>query len=444
MTNPAKRRPGGLKRALAGEDTVPTADGPSAGKASRTTPDSDMAAQDELSVPLQLTEGSDELDELKELYDTAFDTLKSDGDRAVTLLRGVVHESDRLLRRHDQDNDPLPPHFYWIYGMALFCLSELNEGEEALGFLQMAESHFERGLERLNTTPTTTLASPTTGDPTGDRLQLPSIQDRLRLAQAKAQLGQARAMATEDEPASRDSRGKLIESATRLFAAVIQHSRQDPTGAFLAEPLLIQEASLLQSYVDVLTEWEEVESLNNKMIAELEAAIQANDQNPKLWNSLGFCHWSISKFYLDQDRGNDSDAESDNGEDSDTENERHVEIMQNALPYLLKSHEGLVKARDLFEETDPELVLLLLTLGEVLINLGNCVEISAADADADDDDDDNESSDEPSLAGLTQSQYYEQAVAAFNRAREIGGDDYMLPEQFEQFLQDWEAELQEA
>ncbi|RKP36602.1 nuclear pore complex subunit Nro1-domain-containing protein [Dimargaris cristalligena] len=418
MTNPAKRRPGGLKRALAGEDTVPTADGPSAGKASRTTPDSDMAAQDELSVPLQLTEGSDELDELKELYDTAFDTLKSDGDRAVTLLRGVVHESDRLLRRHDQDNDPLPPHFYWIYGMALFCLSELNEGEEALGFLQMAESHFERGLERLNTTPTTTLVSPTTGDPTGDRLQLPSIQDRLRLAQAKAQLGQARAMATEDEPASRDSRGKLIGSATRLFAAVIQHSRQDPAGAFLAEPLLIQEASLLQSYVDVLTEWEEVESLNNKMIAELEASIQ--------------------------DRGNDSDAESDNGEDSDTENERHVEIMQNALPYLLKSHEGLVKARDLFEETDPELVLLLLTLGEVLINLGNCVEISAADADADDDDDDNESSDEPSLAGLTQSQYYEQAVAAFNRAREIGGDDYMLPEQFEQFLQDWEAELQEA
>lgn len=69
---------------------------------------------------------------------------------ALALLRGTIHESDRILRNWTSEQS-LPPLFYYTYGSALFELGFLNEDdeEELDSYLEAAEERLQNGLDHF-------------------------------------------------------------------------------------------------------------------------------------------------------------------------------------------------------------------------------------------------------------------------------------------------------
>ncbi|KAJ1978293.1 hypothetical protein H4R35_001962 [Dimargaris xerosporica] len=462
MPEQLKQRPGGLKRA---HQATPV-EGTQSKSAKHVAANTRVAtapedSEEQMSIALNDPEDTDDVGDLMQIYETAFDTVKTDSDRAITLFRGVVHESDRLLRVWSETDKPLPPQFHWIYGMALFFLSELNEDDDSLAFLELAAERFGRGLEACEA-----LAQAQTANGTGERsevwaeairyeaqladqLHLTNIRHRLMTSQAKAQFSQARILACQDEDSTKEQRQMLISQAVDSFDTVVQANFERHERTIL-ETILVQQVNLIHTYVNFVSDWSEIRQLNETAIQKLRKALDEGQDNPKLWCSVGYCYWSMAKYYLDQDDGEgDSDID-----DSDAASPVQEELLQQARPYLEQALTYLVKARDLFDESHPEMVLLLLTVGEVQVNLGNCL---------DDGDDDNGNSvpqplggmarvsgqkapqlvlDDAHIEGKSQTDFYRAAVTSFKRARSIGGDEYILSEQLEAFLQEWEEEME--
>ncbi|KAJ1978731.1 hypothetical protein H4R34_003094 [Dimargaris verticillata] len=462
MSKQTKQRPSGLKRAhraAPAEGTQPKL--AKHAPANTLTSAAHEDSEEQMSIALNDPEDADEVGDLMQIYETAFDTVKTDSDRAVTLFRGVVHESDRLLRVWSETDKPLPPQFHWIYGMALFFLSELNEDDDSLAFLELAAERFGRGLEACDALAQAQIANGTSKRAEmwaealryeaqlADQLQLTDIRHRLMTSQAKAQVSQARILACQDERSTKEQRQTLITQAVASFDTVVRANFERHERAIL-ETILVQQVSLIHTYVNFVSDWAEIRQLNEAAIDKLRKALDEGQDNPKLWCSVGYCYWSMAKYYLDQD---DGEADSDT-DDSDAANPVQEELLQKARPYLEQALVYLVKARDLFDETHPEMVLLLLTLGEVQVNLGNCL-------DDDGGDDDNNvpqppggmarvsgnkapqlALDDTQVQGKSQTDFYRAAVTSFKRASSIGGDEYTLSEQLEAFLQEWEEEME--
>lgn len=64
----------------------------------------------------------------------------------LALLRGTIHESDRILRNWESE-EPLPALFYYTYGTALYELGRLTEDEEFAPFLEAAEERLQDGFD---------------------------------------------------------------------------------------------------------------------------------------------------------------------------------------------------------------------------------------------------------------------------------------------------------
>ena len=75
----------------------------------------------------------------------------TDPASAHALLRGTVHECDRILRGRaaaEKGDDDLSPKFYLTYGSAihdLLMLDALAEGEESADYLELARDMLEKG-----------------------------------------------------------------------------------------------------------------------------------------------------------------------------------------------------------------------------------------------------------------------------------------------------------
>lgn len=74
--------------------------------------------------------------------------LEVDPNEALPLLRGTIHESDRILRNWDSDS-PLPASFYYAYGVALYELGRLTEDEEFEPYLDAAEERLTDSQSHL-------------------------------------------------------------------------------------------------------------------------------------------------------------------------------------------------------------------------------------------------------------------------------------------------------
>ncbi|KAJ2343369.1 hypothetical protein GGH91_003217 [Coemansia sp. RSA 2671] len=109
-----------------------------------------------------LEEDANEMDELEGIFDSAMEELASgDPERAVTLLRGTIHECDRILRVHDRDIEAgveaieIEPRFYYIYGTALFSISEISAaelGDQRYEYLELSLHRLEQAREAMTGT----------------------------------------------------------------------------------------------------------------------------------------------------------------------------------------------------------------------------------------------------------------------------------------------------
>lgn len=66
----------------------------------------------------------------------------------MSLLRGAVHESDRILRNWSS-KEPLPALFYYTYGSSLYELGRLSEEEDFEPYLEAAEERLNDALEHI-------------------------------------------------------------------------------------------------------------------------------------------------------------------------------------------------------------------------------------------------------------------------------------------------------
>jgi hypothetical protein len=105
-------------------------------------------------------EGKDDLEELEQLYQQAYEQLSSDEEQARLLFRGVIHECDKMVRIfNDQVEETeqfkklkaewkeLPSNFYLTYGNGLYYLSLLDTKDQ-IGFLELGLDMMEKALEK--------------------------------------------------------------------------------------------------------------------------------------------------------------------------------------------------------------------------------------------------------------------------------------------------------
>ncbi|PIA18080.1 hypothetical protein COEREDRAFT_80031 [Coemansia reversa NRRL 1564] len=134
---PKRKRPLGLK-ARAAKKSNNMAD-----STASTSEVKDFDEANTATIMLRGDEG-DEIDELEGIFDSAIEAINSEDERALTLLRGTIHESDRILRLYDSDGKTPEARFYYIYGTALFNFSEILEAEE-----EESTMYLELALHRL-------------------------------------------------------------------------------------------------------------------------------------------------------------------------------------------------------------------------------------------------------------------------------------------------------
>ncbi|KAI8070889.1 nuclear pore complex subunit Nro1-domain-containing protein [Gongronella butleri] len=89
----------------------------------------------------------DEVGEVTALYEEAVEKQdKQQQSEAVTILRGVIHESDRILRNWD-DAAPLPLGFYRTYALALHDLGQLSDDDDIAAFVDEALARIVDGMD---------------------------------------------------------------------------------------------------------------------------------------------------------------------------------------------------------------------------------------------------------------------------------------------------------
>ncbi|KAJ1666536.1 hypothetical protein IW140_004617 [Coemansia sp. RSA 1813] len=333
---PKKKRPMGLKARAAKKkqknDQV----------ANGTTTEVGISDFDEANMATIMLKGTTgengeatEIDELEGIFDSAMGELggaadgESTTERAVTLLRGTIHECDRILRIHHHhhegeqaDKTPLEPRFYYIYGTALYSITELSEEPSA-----DRKEYLELAYERL-------------GQARAAMLGTEPFAWRVHVGMAKAALELLVEGQTRNEDCSDDGPLESLDCAL----AALEH---DPDTSTHAESLAT--VDLVLSLADSRSL---PPALNSRLVAWGETKLRAMLKGAKESDSdarylLARALWHQASELLDAEEGEDDEE----------------------IPEKQKIVELLSKASELLEDGSTSDALLL--RGEVILNLGN-------------------------------------------------------------------------
>ncbi|KAI9017031.1 hypothetical protein BC832DRAFT_4742 [Gaertneriomyces semiglobifer] len=332
-----------------------------------------------------------------------------DIEGALDLLRGCIHECDKILRIKDgvipapkderEDGEdgpssstsqpnldaPIPPEFYLVYGNALFQLGVLTagseEGEESLmDYLNAAAERLERGLERA------------LEDGLPEPLAVKTSLGRILLQKASLMLEGSVDMATAES-------AKLAAQAETLL--MVDFSRLDESDR---NPLLLESAAAAQRYADMVPQLEGRKKWN-EFAQELFKQVSGASMEASI--GLGSCELSIANYYAERaEEGGDLDKG----------------LIREPLERALKHFDT---ARNLDDPDKPHVPLLCL-VGETYVNLGNVF-------------DDTEGNDGPSESESLSEGYYKKAIECFRRAQKFDAD--ALPSHFAEFVDEWEQDL---
>ncbi|KAJ2376831.1 hypothetical protein IW150_001744 [Coemansia sp. RSA 2607] len=270
-------------------------------------------------------EAGNEIDELEGIFSGALEALDADDDpeRAITLLRGTIHECDRILRVHDEqqsenDAEPLESRFYYVYGMALFSISELAELEDKIEYLKLAKERLEQAEKSM-----------------GDELKFKVLEGLVRV-----ELELFAEMDAEDK-------GKVEDVQSRLELALDALPKEEQSEELATESLGIFDLAL--SLVDSRRL---SENSSFKLLSWVDGAI-ANlpdaETNPEIRTIQGRSKWVFSGILLDQ-------------QDDETGKVPREDDLLKSLRDTSTILHGI------------ESVEALLLRGEVLLNLGNIVD----------------------------------------------------------------------
>ncbi|KAF7729760.1 Ihnibitor of Brome mosaic virus [Apophysomyces ossiformis] len=382
-----KKRPRGLKS--------------SAGlkSAKKTKVDQDISEVPENAQTVVLdkeVEEGDEVGEAAALLESALEKVEKNPSEALALLRGTVHESDRILRNWSGEQS-LPPKFYFTYGSALYELGRLTEDEEFDAYLEAAEERLQDGLDHAK-----------------ENENEEHLQDinRIKVTLGKIQIVKAASKVDFDEVTDD------VQNAFNMIDQSLEASQ-------LSNAQKVELAAVINNHGSLYTkldarerfrEWADnllcdvlkgiVRSKTGRKEQRVKQLVADDSSNVQAMIQLAYCKRSMVDYWLDQiDQQEDNDERSENEED----NKKAYEAV-----LLCKKH--LMQAYDILENDHnltPEIVT---DLAEVILNEANLL------------------SEEKE-----QSERYNEAVEYIRKAQSIASEDYNLPEDLESFLKEFEA-----
>ncbi|KAJ2858575.1 hypothetical protein J3B02_000166 [Coemansia erecta] len=311
-----------------------------------------------------------EIDELEGIFDGALEALSADDpERALTLLRGTIHECDRILRVHDEQGQValLEAKFFYIYGMALFSISEIAEPDDKHEYLVLARDRLVQAEELMN-------------EDLGWKVLEGLAKVRLELAAT------ATDVIDNDDAEQKEKGDRLINDAVGSLDKALSVLPKDLPEQLVAESLgifdlvlsLVDSRRLSESASFSLLTW--AEDTSSKLPDAL--------SNTDVRTAQGRCKWIFSSILLEQ-------------QDEETGEVPRREELVESLGAALVLLKGI--------ETNDALLL----HGEAALNLGNIVD-----------------------GEKRQEELYAEAVDCFKLVQDKGE----LPEQFAQFLEDFENE----
>ncbi|TPX71504.1 hypothetical protein SpCBS45565_g01087 [Spizellomyces sp. 'palustris'] len=392
-----KKRPRGLKKSLAQDKQ------PQNKRIKQDIPDGAAPSPEQdsqLRTVAITSEDPDEISILKSLYDAAVAKQESaDLEGAVDLFRGCIHECDKILRircgellhttdergengsSENKETGPLPPAFYLVYGNALAQLGLLNSKEDETP-TETLNDHLEAALERL--------------ERGLERAQEDGISPPLRL---RISLGKASNMLQSGSVSEGEE--KVTRLADRA-AAEFKIDFNSITDSDKDEDML-EAGAASQRYADLLQERQGRQGWNDIATALFQKLLEVNPSSVDASIGIGACKLSMANYYLEK---------MDDGDQVDGE------LIIGPLEQALSQFES---AQQQSKEADTIHVSLACLMGETLVNLGNLYD----DTDADKAED-----------------YWKSAIKCFRKVQQV--DPEALPEQFKDFVDEWEKDLEES
>ncbi|KAI8927176.1 hypothetical protein BC831DRAFT_453623 [Entophlyctis helioformis] len=396
------------------------------------------AGADQETLTLEVSAGADDIEEVEHLFQRALADLDAgQDDSARLLLRGCVHECDKMVRIRtghvpnatDEERDfleasaktlpPLTPSFYWVYGFSLLHLgisesalrnkpkfsSEADHAQEADDQdVQDAESNENGGGQGLLEYLEATL------DPIESGLALAAAENNTAIT------GKLHALLA----AVKLRKSGLVHHASpkmakALVAETKNHMKLAETAAY---PTSSDHASVLAEMARECKRYADHDATSPKQEQEWlsaasrlwELALKDEPNNIKALVGLGSIALSAGCKLSESD---DEDAE------DASDPEAAIKLLKTAANYFRKVLDLTQKDGKASVSSVPVLCL----LGEACVELGNLHE---------DDDDEGEDSEE-AIA------FYREAVDAFKQVLSV--DAKLLPSMFEEFLQDWEKDM---
>lgn len=308
---------------------------------------------------------------------------ESDPTAALPLLRGTIHESDRILRNWESQ-DPLPALFYQTYGSALYELGRLTDEEEFEPYLDAAEERLKEGLEQENKE---------------------EIHNKIQLALAKIWLAKAASAVSEGED---QSVPELSIRALDTLDKVIKEST-------VPSKVIIELADIVQNHGDLYESLESRDKFRAWAENALEKVLEEEPENASALSALGLCKLSLANYYLDN-------------LDIDEEEEETEELEKTKLTVEEeKAYEAVVESKKCFELAKKELIKvnkvspqILSDLAETYVNEANLI-----------------------LNEKEQIEIYKKAVENIKEANQLIKEqklDFILPEGLTLFLEEFEQE----
>ncbi|KAI9499152.1 nuclear pore complex subunit Nro1-domain-containing protein [Zychaea mexicana] len=335
-------------------------------------------------------EEGDEIGEASALLESALEKAEKDSAGALQLLRGTVHECDRILRNWPENEARPPPKFYLTYGSALYELGRLTEDEDFEPFLEAAEERLQDGLDHF--------------EELTEKDEHIETAEKIRIALAKVWIAKAAGSIN-------DVKDDIPELATRALDAL---DKALGGSANLSTAATIELASIVQNHGDLYGSLESQSKFRDWAEKLLQRVLKDEPDNARAHSELGLGKLSLANYWLEQ-------ADEQQGEEDDDEDEPKKELSkeeQNAFDAITEAkryfEQALTKAGD---QAAPQSFA---DMAEACLNEANLV-----------------------LSEEEQNKLYQDAVKHIKDAKSIAEKNsvqYNLPDGLQSFLEEWEEQ----
>ncbi|KAI8390263.1 nuclear pore complex subunit Nro1-domain-containing protein [Blakeslea trispora] len=330
----------------------------------------------------KVVEEGDDVGEAAALFENAVEKLETDPEEALALLRGTIHESDRILRNHASE-EPLPALFYYTYGSALYELGRLTEDEEFEPYLEAAEERLNEGLEREDQ----------------------EMNSKIQLALAKVWLAKAASSVSEE---SNQSLPELSVKALQTLDEVMSTTQ-------VPNKTIIELADIVQNHGDLYEALESRDKFRVWAETALEKVLKDEPNNTQALTAFGLCKLSHANYLLDS-----AAAEEEDEEEEEEEKTQLTKEEEEAYKIILESKRFFESAKEELVKTNKLSPQILSDLAEAYLNEANLI-----------------------LNEEEQAAVYKKAIENIKEAQSLIEEkklDFVLPEALTLFLEEFTQE----